>query len=100
MPGWKIVRTKPFDRRYGRAIPVFIRNGNYHLASVDVYSDGAIDCWGFVDRTIFPSKVRSGWVSTQPPKGSVISIFSLGNSKVEDAHWIQSLEDIQQEVED
>jgi hypothetical protein len=87
MIGWNIVRTKPIAKTYGRAIPVFIHNFQYHFATVDVYSDGAIDCWGFVDRSLFATKVRSGWVATMPPIGDTITIFNLGQAHVAAADW-------------
>ncbi len=41
---WNIVRSRPIAKTYGRSVLVLIHNGDFHLASVDVYSDGAIDC--------------------------------------------------------
>ena len=87
MIGWNIVRTKPIAKTYGRAIPAFIHNGSYFFVTVDVYSDGAIDCWGFVDRSLFPTKVKSGRVATMPPVGDSISIFNLGQAHVAAAEW-------------
>jgi hypothetical protein len=64
MSGWNVVRTKPRGKTYGRALPAFIHNDQYHLATVDAYADGAIDCWGFVDRALFERKVSTGCVVT------------------------------------
>src|SRR5262245_58553150 len=62
LAGWRIVRTRPQPRTYGKAIPAFIHNFSYHLVTVDVYADGAINCWGFVDLPLFRGKLAQGWV--------------------------------------
>ena len=85
--GWKIVRSKPIKETPGLAFPIFIDNFNHHLTTIDVYEDGAIDCWGFVDRELFREKVESGWVVSQPPVDSNISIFNLGVADVAAAEW-------------
>jgi hypothetical protein len=100
MVGWDIVRTKPIAKTYGYAIPVFIHNVDYHLARVGAYADGAIECWGFVDRELFRKKITSGWIATQPPIGERISIFNLGCAIVGDAQWLISPQDILKQVEE
>lgn len=96
---WAIRRTKPLGVRPGFAIPVFIKNLEYHLTTVDAYSDGAIDVWGFVDRALFAGKLRSGWVWSQPPDGGVISVFNLGRCVCQHAEWHRSTRDIGEAVE-
>src|SRR5438128_4820264 len=92
MYGWDIVRTRPVKRTYGRALPAFIRNGNHYLATVDVYADGSVNCWGFVDLALFRQKLATRWVVTQPPVGACISIHNLGDATVADADWLLSPE--------
>ncbi len=82
MIGWNIVRTKPIAKTYGRAIPAFIHNLNYFFAAVEVYADGTIDCWGFLDRSQFTTKV-----TTMPPVGSTIGIYNLGQAHVAATDW-------------
>jgi hypothetical protein len=84
---WLIRRTKPIGMRDGFAIPIFIHNLQYHLTTVDAYSDGAIDAWGFVDRSLFEGKLRSGLVWPQPPDGATLSIHNLGSCICQDGEW-------------
>ncbi len=96
---WPIVRTKPVQKTYGRAISVFINNGSCHLVTVDVYTDGAIDCWGFVDRALFLDKLRSNWVVAAPKAGQDLSVFDFGYTSIERAIWVQSSQSIAHVVE-
>lgn len=100
MHGWNIIRTRPIRKTYGRAIPTFINNLDQHLTTIDVYADGAIDCWEFVDRNIFARRIASRWISTQPRIGDRISVFDLGSAKVAAGEWLYSPADIQALVED
>src|SRR5256885_13674011 len=98
MRGWNIVRTKPVGRTYGRAIPAFIHNGAYHFTTIDVYADGAISCWGFLDRALFAAKLRTGWVEICPPITQVqrdsISIFNLGRAISAHVEWTTSIDEL------
>lgn len=85
--GWKVFRTKPVRESDGFAVPTFIHNGSYHLSKIEVYEDGAIDCWGFLDLDLFRKKAKSGWVATKPTPGERVSIFNLGSAEVVDAKW-------------
>lgn len=58
---WLIVRSKPAPKANGRSISLLINNVQCHLTTVDVYEDGSIDCWGFVDRELFKNKVEARW---------------------------------------
>jgi uncharacterized protein (TIGR02996 family) len=85
--GWRIFREAPAPRIYGRAIPAFIHNGSYFLSTVDVYADGAINCWGFVDLPLFREKLTRGWVVPQARVGGTLSIHNLGQARVAAAQW-------------
>src|SRR4051812_44041765 len=95
---WPIRRTKPIGVRDGFAIPIFIRNLQYHLTTVDAYSDGAINVWGFVDRSLFEGKLRSGWVWPQPPDDGIISIHNLGCCICKNGEWFRDKGDIRDTV--
>lgn len=95
---WPIRRTRPAGVRDGFAIPIFIRNLQYHLTSVDAYSDGAIDVWGFVDRALFEGKLRAGWVWPQPPDGGTISVSNLGSCICQDGDWFRDKSDMRETV--
>jgi uncharacterized protein (TIGR02996 family) len=100
MVGWRIVRTTPPPKTYGKAIPAFIHNGNYFLDTVDVYADGAIDCWGFVDLALFREKLVQGWVVPQARVGGTLSINNLGAVPVTAAEWDLESVDIESQVTD
>src|SRR5262245_60373440 len=94
MAEWNIARTRPIRKTYGRAIPVFIHNLQFHLTTVDVYSDGAVDCWGFVDLPLFEGKIKKGWVVTRAPVGAALGVHGLGGAAVAEASWERSPEDV------
>jgi hypothetical protein len=100
MHGWNIVRTHPIRRTYGRSIPTFIHNGGPILATINVYADGAIDCWSFVDRELFAHKIASGWISTSPNVGDRIDVFNLGSAVIALGEWLYSPADMHAIVED
>ncbi|HEY0738181.1 MAG TPA: hypothetical protein VGD69_24905 [Herpetosiphonaceae bacterium] len=62
---------------FGKGLPAFIHNGNYHQVTIKIYADGLIDCWQLVDIVGFKQKVREGWVVTQVPAGKRISCHHL-----------------------
>lgn len=95
---WDIVRTKPAGTHLGKAVPVFINNMQHHLTVIKAFADGAIDVWGFLDLALFDQKLKTGWVSTAPPRGSRINIFNLGLATAEAVEWQVSVEDIRQQV--
>jgi uncharacterized protein (TIGR02996 family) len=98
--GWRIVRTQPIRRTYGKAIPAFIHNFYYHLSAVNAYGDGAIDCWGFVDLSLFRQKLASGWVVPQAEVGDVVTINNLGQARVLAAEWHLTPADVESQVID
>src|SRR5882672_3383334 len=88
---WPIVRAKPGGKTYGRAIQLFINNWQCHLTIVDVFSDGAVDCWGFVDLNLFHEKLRSRWVVPFPARADQhISVFHFGMTRFCRAEWLQT----------
>ena len=86
MQGIPIIRRNP-DPVRGFLLPAFIHHVEYHLTGLEVYSDGVIDCWGGVDLGIFRRKLAEGWVVTQPPVGSTISLHDLGTATIAAAEW-------------
>jgi uncharacterized protein (TIGR02996 family) len=98
-PGWRIVRSGP-PKSYGKAVPAFIHNGDYFLSTIDVYADGAIYCWGFVDLQLFRGKLDEGWVVPRAEIGGALSIHDLGQARVTEAEWDNTPGDIEREVLD
>jgi uncharacterized protein (TIGR02996 family) len=96
--GWRIARTGSGGKTYGKAVPVFIHNGSYYLSTVDVYADGAIYCWGFVDLPLFRGKLAQGWVVPRAEVGGAIGIHNLGQARVAAAEWDHTPDDIEREV--
>jgi hypothetical protein len=96
---WPIVRTKPGGKKYGRAISLFINNWQCHLTTIDVFSDGAVDCWGFVDLSLFREKVRSQWIVPAPKRDQPISVFNFGMTGTRLGEWLQTSATIVAEVE-
>jgi len=90
MSGWNIYRMDAGRKIYGRAIPGFIRNFDHYLTAIETFADGAINCWGFVDRELFASKIEKRWVATAPPVGAQIGIHNLGMVNVAEAEWTLS----------
>ena len=64
----------------------------YHFTDLQVYSDGLISCWEMVDLHIFKDKLNKGWVVTSIPDGEAISIFNLGNWKIQQGKWLHTKE--------
>jgi hypothetical protein len=95
---WPIVRSKPVGKTYGQALSLFINNGSCHLVTVDVYEDGSIDCWGFVDRALFEGKLRANWVVGAPKANQGLSVFNFGFTGVSEGEWHQSSHDISVKV--
>lgn len=96
---YPILRTRPIGRTYGRALPIFIHNGSYYLAELQVYADGVFDCWGLYDHDFFLRKLQEGWVATAPPAGAQISIHGLGGGTVASARWDHSPDDLRRLAE-
>lgn len=95
---WLIRRTKPLGEFYGYAIPVFIWNMQYHLTTVNAYSDGAIDAWRMLDLNLFEAKLKSGWIWPQPPQGGRLGIFNLGFCTAVDGEWLETVNSIRETI--
>jgi hypothetical protein len=95
---WPIVRSKPVGKTFGRSISLLINNMQCHLTTVDVYEDGSIECWGFVDLALFEGKLRSNWVVPAPKPGQMLSVFNFGGTGVAAGSWRQSRTSISAEV--
>lgn len=98
LSSWPIVRIEPGGRVHGRAFSLFINNWSCHLAEIEVFADGAINCWGFVDRDLFRQKLSQRWVVAGPKPNQEISVFQLGTTKVVDGRWHQSRGTIEAQV--
>ena len=86
---WPIFRKTGSRKIYGRSISVFVNNIQSHLTTVDVYADGAIDCWGFVDLELFALKLSNNWVAA-PIKDQSISVFNFGYAAQIRGYWSKS----------
>jgi len=84
-----ITRTEVLE---GFSVPGIIHNMQYHFTDLQVYSDGLISCWEMVDLHIFKDKLNKGWVVTSIPDGEAISIFNLGNWKIQQGEWLHTKE--------
>jgi uncharacterized protein (TIGR02996 family) len=94
--GWRIARSGTC----GRAIPAFIHNGFYYLTPIEVYPDGAINCWGYVDLPLFRGKLAQGWVVPRAEVGGILGIHNLGQARVAAAQWDHTPADVERQVMD
>ncbi|MFG3491621.1 NADAR family protein [Streptomyces sp. NPDC047972] len=82
-------RTADGVRIPGTWRPAFIRNGDYFLTDLFIYTDGLIDCWGLVTLDEFAKKLESGWVATTLPDGASVSSHELAAWKVSEPRtWL------------
>ncbi|MEN8122854.1 MAG: hypothetical protein ABFS35_21120 [Bacteroidota bacterium] len=79
-----ISRVETID---GFSIPAIIRNMDYHFTDLQVYKDGLVYCWDMVDLDLLKNKLDSNWLVTSIPDNERISIFSLGNWKINNGVW-------------
>lgn len=93
-------KTKGGEIIFGKALSVFIHNGDYHLVDLKVFQDGKIDCWDLVDFEEFKQKIASGWIQTSIPEGAEVSIFSLGRFKIKDSSMYVKEAELIKEVQD
>jgi hypothetical protein len=71
-----------------------------HLTTVDVYSDGAVYAWGFLDLPLFKAKLQKRWVVPSPKDDNqAISVFNFGMTGTRRAEWWQTPDSILKEVE-
>lgn len=95
---WDIVRTKPGGVHIGKALPIFINNFHFHLTTIDVYDDGAVYVWEFLDLDLFDEKLKTSWLNTSPEKNGLISVYNLGAARNTKGKWDCSLKDIRERV--
>jgi hypothetical protein len=98
-----IVRTQPVGETFGRRLFLFVKSGDQHLLTdVDVFADGAINAWGFSDRTGFSRQLaghRAPPVVTRVDAGSRISINNLGAADIAKATWLATSADVERAID-
>ncbi|MEU5994505.1 NADAR family protein [Spirillospora sp. NPDC047418] len=96
----RIQRIEDGQRIEGVTRPIFIHNFSYHLTDLQVFADGAINCWGWVDLDGLREKIERGWVVTEVPEGAQISAFELGGWKAAEPRFSLTPEMLLAEVAD
>jgi len=91
VPNARISREVDGERVEGITRPVFIRNGkDYHLTDLEIYADGSIFCWEWVDLAGLEDKLASGWVATSFEPGARASAHQLASWQFADPQsWIR-----------
>jgi hypothetical protein len=91
VPNLPIFREVDGARIEGVARPIFIRNGgHYFLTDLQIYADGSIFCWEWVDLAGLKAKLASGWVATSFEAGAQVSAHHLGSWRfAEPQSWLQ-----------
>jgi predicted NAD-dependent protein-ADP-ribosyltransferase YbiA (DUF1768 family) len=80
VPNVRISREVDGERVEGITRPVFIRNGkDYFLTDLEIYADGSIFCWEWVDLAGLKAKLASGWVATSFEPGARASAHHLAS---------------------
>ena len=92
--------TPEGERIDGVFLLAFIHNVNYQLTHIEIYRDGMINCWEWVNFERFKEKVRSGWVVTQLPPGAEVRVFPLGSFTATNATYEIDPEEFIKEVAD
>lgn len=92
--------TSEGERIDGVYLMAFIHNGQYFLSHIEVYRDGIINCWKWVNFEEFKWKVRSGWVVTQLPPDAEVRVFPLGSFRATNATYEIGPEEFIKEVAD
>ncbi|MDB5391997.1 MAG: hypothetical protein JWM11_7643, partial [Planctomycetaceae bacterium] len=89
MSGNQFLRTNATSRDSVRGLvcTAFIKNGNYYGTEIEVYEDGAFECWGMVDRAFLDEKILRNWISSSVPDGRQVSAHHLGQWKVAHGKW-------------
>ncbi len=95
---WPIVRTKPGRKSYGRSISLFFNSAQCYLTTIGLYEDGLVDCCGCVDLAQFRAKLHSGWIVSAPKADQDLSVFGFGFTGVKNGSWVQTSQDIEEEV--
>jgi len=91
VPNAKISRDVEGERVDGVTRPVFIRNGgNYYLTDLEIYADGSIFCWEWVDLAGLKAKLASGWVATSLEAGARASAHHLASWRFDEPQsWMK-----------
>ncbi|HUY45503.1 MAG TPA: NADAR family protein [Streptosporangiaceae bacterium] len=91
MPNIRISREVDGERIEGVTRPVFIRNGkDYFLTDLEIYADGSIFCWEWVDLAGLKAKLASGWVATSFEAGARASAHHLASWQFADPQsWMK-----------
>jgi hypothetical protein len=91
VPTARISREVDGERVEGVTLPVFIRNGkDYFLTDLEIYADGSIWCWEWVDLAGLEAKLVTGWVATSFEPGARASVHHLGSWKFADPQsWVK-----------
>ncbi|MBE1876271.1 NADAR family protein [Myceligenerans sp. TRM 65318] len=79
---------------------VFIHNGHYFLTPLEIYADGAIYCWEWVDLDGLAEKLRSGWVVTEAEPGGRGSAHGLASWTFDTVYSEVAAEELLGEVAD
>lgn len=97
--GWRVARRgHSGEVVFGKTIPAFIFNLSYHLSPISVYADGSVDCWGYVDLSIFRQKLAQRWVVPRAEAGGTLSIHNLGQVQVLAGEWEHTPADTERRV--
>lgn len=91
VPKVRISREVDGEQVEGITRPVFIRNGkDYYLTDLQIYADGSIYCWEWVDLAGLKAKLASGWVATSFEAGARASAHHLGSWRFADPQsWMK-----------
>jgi ribA/ribD-fused uncharacterized protein len=91
VPNARISREADGERIEGVTRPVFIRNGrNYYLTDLEIYADGSIFCWEWVDLAGLKAKLASGWVATSFEAGAQASAHHLASWRFDEPQsWME-----------
>lgn len=98
----RFVRTNgtPRGRERGLVCTAFIHNGNFYGTELEIYEDGAVECWAMVDLAFLEKKFKQGWIAATVPTGETISFHDLGQWKVADAQWVIDQKSLRQQLLD
>jgi ribA/ribD-fused uncharacterized protein len=91
VPNARIFREADGERIEGVTRPVFIRNGgSYYLTDLEIYADGSIFCWEWVDLAGLQAKLAAGWVATSFEAGAQASVHHLASWRFDEPRsWME-----------
>ncbi|MBV9794423.1 MAG: NADAR family protein [Actinobacteria bacterium] len=90
MPKARISRKVGDEQIEGAVRPVFRRNGGqYFLADLEIYADGSIYCWQWLDLAGLKAQLASGRIATSFEEGAEASIYNLASWRfAEPKSWL------------